>query len=63
MYATAKEMFFPFFAFQDKKVAQPVAKVEAAAKDERTALIDKMVKTWGNDLEVRRRYFEVSRTV
>lgn len=63
MYATAKEMFFPFFASEAKEVAKPVAKTEGAAKDERTTLIDKMVETWGIDRSIRRRYFEVSATV
>lgn len=62
MYATAKEMFFPFFSNESKAAAKkPVAK--ATAKDERSALIDKMVETWGVDRDVRRRYFEVSQTV
>jgi hypothetical protein len=63
MYATAKDMFFPFFANEAKEAAKPVAKTEGAVKTERAALIDKMVETWGIDREVRRRYFEVSAIV
>ncbi len=59
MIAIAKQMFFPFFF----KAAKEEVANKPAAKDERTALIDKMVASGGIDYNVRRRYFEVSQTV
>ena len=68
MYATAKTMFFPFFADEAKEVsvkkpvAQAAVKTEAAPQqNERMALIDNMVATWGTDINMVRRYFELSR--
>lgn len=63
MYATVKEMFFPFLIKEAKEVTRKSAPAKAAVQDERTTLIDKMVATWGTDRNVRRRYFEVSGTV
>jgi len=63
MFATAKEMFFPFFADEAKEVTKPAAKAAVAAKDERTELIDRMVNSLGLDREARSRYFELTRVV
>ena len=63
MFATAKEMFFPFFVEGTKEVSKPAAKAKAAPKDELTVLIDRMVSSLGVDYEARRRYFELTRTV
>jgi len=63
MVAVIKDMFFPHFAKDVKEVSKAAAKPEVKAKDERTALIDRMVDSLGLDWEARRRYFELTRVV
>lgn len=60
MVAIAKEMFFPFLgnAAKAEVVQKPAAK--AVVKDERTALIDKMVAAAGLDYSARIRYFKLA---
>ena len=60
MVAVAKDMFFPFLA--NAQIAKEEVVKKPVAKDERTALIDKMVDSLGLDYSARRRYFKLAQS-